>query len=331
MSNWQILLLGILSILIIDFLIHLYYGWKSVPLFESCPPFRQDMSGIDVSAVTRIQIPSTNGVTLRGAIFAPRQEPCGVILFLPEVQGCWQTAAIHASGLTDAGLAVVAVDFRNQGESDALVGYSPTHWASEYELQDAQEALSFIRRDSRLGHLPLGVHGVSRGACVALALAAREPQIGAVLAQGPFSRDALSLHFGRELLRSLCGPLARFVPDWHIRLTLQVTCFLSERRHGCRYLEISNSLHRLSGRSLMLTVGARDQYVPPRLVKQLAIQAAHIPEDVVWIVPSSKHNQERRVMGAEFDRRICEFFVQSLSRSSPAPFGPQQTTRIHRR
>ncbi|MCA9079829.1 MAG: alpha/beta fold hydrolase [Planctomycetaceae bacterium] len=315
MPIWLVVLLAATGVGIADLLIHLYFGWRAVRLFEACPAFRTDLSQIDARSTEPFTVTTPDGLRLRGAILLPQSTQRGVVLFLPEAKGNWKTACIHAAGIVEAGFTVVAMDFRNQGESDVLSEYLPSHWASEYELVDAQAVLRFIRDQPQFHGLPIAVHGVSRGATVALALAAQEVDVQAVITQGAFTRGPLALHHARSLVRALCGPLAAIVPDWHIALTLRVTYFLSQRHRQCRDLLPDADWAQLATRPMLFFAGTADRYVPAQLVEELAVRCGHDPTVCVRLVPGAKHNQERLTHPQEFDLDVVNFLQTRLSKS----------------
>ena len=259
-----------------------------------------------------VEFPTTDGLTLRGSLYrAAERTARGVILFLPELDGTHWSAMSYAESLVHAGFDVLAFDFRNQGESDSLAGYSPLHWPTVYELDDARAAWRFLRSRPDLRSLPAGVMGVSRGTQTALAIASETPEVRAVCCEGAYSTNLLVMYFTlRWAFLYIPSWTMRLIPVWHFELTLWLVRWASGIRRRCRYLVVERCLPRLAGRPVLLIAGERDNYVPPEISEGFARRIGRSAE--VWIVPQAKHNRAREVEPAEYDRRLVEFFAAHL-------------------
>jgi len=209
---------------------------------------------------------------------------------------------------------VFGFDFRNQGESDRLPGYAPIHWLTEYEVLDAKAAIEFVRRRPDLTGLPIGLFGISRGGSAALVGAAQSPDVRCVACEGAFSISTMTLHYALRW-SSLYFPawLLRLLPIWHVRTTLALARWVSERRRHCRYVLLENWLGGLAGKQVLMIVGGRDNYVLPEISETLF---ERFPQATSrrWLVKTAKHNMAREVDPEEFDRRLVEFFSQMAPR-----------------
>lgn len=280
-----------------------------LPIFERRPPFNVRAVEPDLDAEV-VRIPTTAGLSLAGSLYRPIGEPRGLIVFCPEFGGSHWSATTYAAGLIDAGFAVLSFDFRNQGESDSEPGYSPTHWLTEREVDDAHAVLNFASNRRDLRELPVGVFGVSRGGNAALMIAARVKHVQAVAADGAFSTEGMMLHYAYRWAELYVPPrLLRLVPEWHLVEMMRFARLISGFRHGVRYALLERWLPRLSDRPVLLISGARDSYVAPPIAERLRRRiGSSCPP--VWLVPGAKHNQARFVATEAYDARLCDFFEQ---------------------
>lgn len=300
-------------LMLIDASLHVAGVFAALPIFERRPPFNIRPAPPCPDAEP-VRFPSTNGLTLAGSLYHPAREPRGLVVFCPEFGGTHWSAPNYAAGLVEDGFAVLAFDFRNQGESDSLAGYAPSHWVTTYEVDDAVAALRYVAGREDLRGLPVGLFGISRGGNAALAAAARTPGVQAVAAEGAFSTDGMMLYYTfRWAELYLPSYILRFLPEWHIRRTLRIVRRVSQFRHGVRYAILERDLPRLAGRPVLLVTGGRDSYVAPAIVERLRASVGPSCKPV-WVVPGAKHNQARATAPEEYDRRLADFFGQIASR-----------------
>jgi uncharacterized protein len=306
--NW--LLGAIVVLLAFDLVIRVIYVRLVLRVFETKPPFAAPSFPPDPTAET-IAFGTRDGITLRGSLHhQPLRTPRGLILFCPELDGSHWSAMMYCHGLLDAGFDVMSFGFRGQGESDLQPGYSPNHWPTMYEIEDVRAALDFIAGREDLRKLPLGVMGVSRGSTPALIAAAESPRVRAVCCEGAYSTDSLMLHF---MLRwaTLYVPTwaLNLVPRWHYQITSKLVRWTSSILRRRRYVVLERWLPMLKNRPVLLVAGERDNYVHPDVARELQ-RRIHSPQAQIWQVPSAKHNRARDVAGAEYDRRLADFFAQ---------------------
>jgi pimeloyl-ACP methyl ester carboxylesterase len=216
----------------------------------------------------------------------------------------------YCHALIEAGFDVMSFDFRSQGESDTLPGYTPNHWPTMYEVEDVRAAIEYISQREDLRQLPLGLMGVSRGSTMALIAAAECPSVQAVCCEGAYSTDSLMLyfmmHWGAIYMPSwLCD----LIPRWHFQITTVMVRWTSSILRQRRYVVLERWLPRLRNRPVLLVAGERDNYVHPDVARQL-IRCIQSSAAQVWQVPKAKHNRARSVAAAEYDRRLTDFFSQ---------------------
>lgn len=288
--------------------------WRIVrlvlPMVENSPPFSVEQLPPHPDA-EQVTFRTRDGLTLRGSLYIHTDRPArGLILFCHEFGGMHWSAQWYCAGLWEAGFNILAFDFRNQGSSDFLPGYEPLHWLTEHEIVDAQAALQFARSREELRGLPIGVFGISRGANAALAIAALNPEVCAVASDGAFSTSSMMLLYSRRWI-TLCIPqwTCRLVPEWHIRMTLNLVRIASQWRKRCRYVNLERWLPQLRHKPVLLISGGRDNYVLPEITRELCHKMAHSLDDI-WTVPGAKHNMARQMAPQSYDQRLVEFFSE---------------------
>jgi pimeloyl-ACP methyl ester carboxylesterase len=315
--------LGVVAgLAVVDLLIHLVAVRYILPILERSPPFSVEATPPDPHAEP-VSCRTPDGITLRGSLHRPPDRaPLGLIVFCPEVANDHWSATWYCPALLSAGFAILAMDFRNQGHSDRMPGYTPIHWLTEYEVTDVLAVVDYARDRADLRELPLGVFGVSRGGSAALVAAARVPEIACAACEGVFSISTMTLHYTLRwaVLYQPAWLMALF-PTWHFRLTLALARWISERRRRCRYVLLEEWLPRLAGRPVLMIVDGRDTYVLPEISETLY---RRFPQSSTrrWLVKAAKHNMARETDAAEFDRRIVEFFAQLIPRT-PAASAPE--------
>jgi len=294
------------------------YIGRIIPIFENKPPFGVELSPHDPDAEA-VSFPGTHGLTLRGSLHRnPRQPARGVIVFCPEMGGNHWSALSYAQALFDAGFVIFSFDFRNQGDSDHMPGYEPLHWLSDYEVADLKSALAYVRSHQELRSLPLGLLGISRGGCAALAVAALDPGVQRVVCEGVSTTRSMLFHYTLRWA-SLYAPawLLKVAPMWHIRMTLDMARIVSQFRRRCRYTILERYLPRLRNRQVLIIADARDTYVPVEIV-QLLGRAIGGENYEVWVAPDARHNGARLVDPETFDRRLVDFFSEMTVAATPS-------------
>ena len=312
MNDWVWWILAVLSIwLLIDIAIRVATLRIVLPIFERRPPFHVRQATPNPRAI-RVRFPSTDRLMLAGSLLMPAGRPHGLIVFCPEFGGSHQSGAAYLGGLVEAGFALFAFDFRNQGESDHEPGYAPTHWLTEREEADVSAALRYIAADKTLREMPLALFGVSRGGNAALASAARCPYVRAVAAEGAFSTDALMLYYAHRWAEVYVPRwLLRLFPTWHLASTLRLARRFNGWRRGVNYTILEDCLQRLANRPVQLISGGRDSYVAAAIAERLR-EGVGPDCNPVWVVPGAKHNQARWTVPEEFEHRLNAFYIDAL-------------------
>ncbi len=194
--------------------------------------------------------------------------------------------------LISRGLSVMMVDLRGHGESDhARLTFG------RRERRDILGAVDFLlTRGYSSGSI--GVLGASMGGASAIAAAAEEPAIGALITDSAFASldEVLAAQF--------------------TRLTRLPLFVLAGALVAARALTGENLLHnaprqnmrRLRGRPTLVIHAEHDPFVPVHHAHILATAG----EGEMWITAGNKHLSSFGVAGADYRELVGAFFAQHL-------------------
>lgn len=284
-------------------------------IFENVPPFNVIPEPENPDA-QRIEFKTSDGILLRGSLLnSDVPNPPGLVLFLPELHGSHWMARRYCEALLRHHYMVLSFDFRNQGESEVMAGYTPIHWMTEYEMTDVEAALQFIESNEKLDSLPLVAFGVSRGGVAALLTGCRYPRIRAVIADSAFGTMAMIRFFvDRFVMHVIPEWLFALLPNWHVRITLKQAVQLSEAGRNCQYAHLEDEVKGLESANVLLISGARDSYVTPVIAGKLHEVIGKEAE--LWLAHGAKHNMSRAVQTEEYDRRIVNHLNRCLNQTT---------------
>lgn len=259
------------------------------------PPVIVDLGGapdLDAAA-TRVRIPIAQDA-LDGWLL-PGRRPGLVIVFhgyARDHRRAWRYAAF----LHRAGYAVLAVDFR----SSRMSARKPTTLGA-YEMSDAEATLVWARRDARTRGDAIGLLGESLGASVALVLAARHPEVAAVVADCPFASGEWAMEDAAMIKLHL--------PKWPTALLGRG---LGEALTGTDPwgLHVVAAAESLRGRPLFLIHAQGDDRFSTEQAE--AIWRAAGARGELWLAPGD-HNQAWQRHRTEYERRVLAFFDRSLN------------------
>jgi uncharacterized protein len=210
-----------------------------------------------------------------------------------ELRGSTFPLAEHLHGL---GLSVVMLDLRGHGDSArARVTFGRN------ERHDILGALDFLLAH---GYQPgtIGLLGASMGGAGAIAAAAEDAAIGALIADSSFA----DLH---TLLRRRFTRLTR-MPRFMLRGSLAAARMLT----GVDLVSQSPvaDMERLQGRPTLVIHAANDPFVPVSDARALAIAGA----TQLWITDSDRHLGSFSHSRTEYMRVITAFFDRHLPRAT---------------
>jgi pimeloyl-ACP methyl ester carboxylesterase len=280
---------------------------------EKAPAFRVTPGQPDRRAQS-VQFRTLDGVNLSGSVWNGEQESCGLVLYLPEMDGNHWMAPKYCAALLDEGYALFSFDFRGQGESERPSGYSASHWLTELEMRDISAAMEFIESHPRLSTLPILVFGVSRGGVGALLTGARYPKVRGVIADSAFGTLTM-LRFFADRFADLILPrwLYRLVPNWHVERTLRQAMAYNESRRGCRFVHLEDEVSGLEAESVLLISGSADTYVSQDVARRLHRLVGSGSQH--WVAAGARHNMARSVHQSEYDRRVLQHAAVCLQPS----------------
>ena len=177
------------------------------------------------------------------------------------------------------------------------------------ETDDVLGAVRFLQNAPSTKSLPIAVVGQSMGGAAAIRAAARCPDICAVVAEATYAQlDAIM----RRRVRLCVGPFAPRVAR---------TCFrLGSQKLGVNLSDIApeRDIARISPRPVLLIQDSLD-IVCPRTESNRLYAAALQPKER-WIVPHAPHSCAHRVAPKEYERRVVDFLIRSLTGTDTEPF-----------
>jgi uncharacterized protein len=216
----------------------------------------------------------------------------------------------HSEFLLAAGYDVVMMDARSHGESGGAAStYGYLEKCDETAIVDALESSENVKHLFALGE--------SMGAAVSLQLAAAEPRIEAVVAEGAFRnlREVTYDYAGLQQIELLGKTLFRPAAD--------VSRWIAERQGGFSFEEISPE-QAVAARPfpLLLICGLSDRKIPCRHAEAI-FHAAAGPKQL-WEVPATGHEKAIETHGAEFRERVLKFFAGVERAENPSPTRSKQ-------
>ena len=194
--------------------------------------------------------------------------------------------------LASRGFSVVMIDLRGHGESDGA--------RLTFGLRERHDILGAVDFLLHRGYQPgrIGVLGASMGGVSAIAAAAEEQAIGALITDSAFAslHDVLSTQF--------------------TRLTRLPSCVLAGALLAARALTgedllghvPAQNMMRLRGRPTLIIHAEHDPFVPVQHARKLAMAGACS----MWITPGSRHLSSFGNTGCEYLETVGVFFALHL-------------------
>ena len=281
---------------------------------DTPPPLALGPLEFDRVAGQEVRFRAFDGTSLRG-MWVRRGHARGTIIFCHEFGSDMHSCARYTRPLMQAGFDIFTFDFRGHGASSCPGRYRPLQWSSDKELGDVLGAIAHVHQELERQGRPrrIGLFGISRGGAAAILAAATDDSVGAILADGAFSTDAICI----GLMKRWAAIFARVRlvyenhPESFWRLLYWLLRQQAQKRMGCRYPSVLRALGDMAPRPIMLVHGARDSYVPVEQTRLLH-QAAPSPK-YMWIVPRAKHNQSVAIAPEEYAQRTVAFFERHLA------------------
>jgi fermentation-respiration switch protein FrsA (DUF1100 family) len=278
----------ILSALFLQFIAHPYltaHGHTHPQRQPVCCQTPTDM-GLDYESVS---FETIDGLTLHGW-YIPSQNHA-VIILLHGIAASRVMMLEVAVPLAEAGYGVLLFDLRVHGESEGdVLPYGGL------EGEDVRAAVRFLRTRDDLDSSRIGVLGWSLGAQVALVGAAVEPEVKAVVADGP----------GATAFED--WPKPHTVGEWWYVPYDFVFYLVLPYQSGVRDpMSLRTAVGQIAPRPLLLISGGGiEQH---RLTH--FYEAAYEPKEL-WVVPEAGHLGAWNTRQEEYREKIVQFFNKSL-------------------
>jgi pimeloyl-ACP methyl ester carboxylesterase len=339
---WLWLILGVvlgIPLLVALGLVALYFDLLRryldflVRVFQEKPLFIIP-KGQPVDDAEDVHFPTTKGLKLHGCyLHAQTKKRVGVILFGLEFGSNRWACVPYCQFLLENGFDVFAFEFRGQGDSDVHPGYEPLQWVTEYEVQDVQAALTYLKSRGDADPRGVGFFGISRGGSAGLIAAATDQYVRCFVTDGIFGTRSTMVPYMRQWVGIVSDRkrIQRILPDWYYGLLADAGLRRIQRERSCRFPHLERCIAGLAPRPLLMIHGGADTYIKPEMA-ELLFRCAREPKEF-WLVEGAKHNQALAVAGNEYRERILDFFQRHLVKQpvtehpSPAPARPGISVR----
>jgi len=293
-------------------LYRLIYLPRVVRIFEEVPWLQATANQpLDDSETARF--PSRDGVELCGSYLRTScKHRKGILLFCHELTGDRWGVLSYLRELNHEGYDIFTFDFRNHGESDFVPDYQPSQWLTEYELNDVEAAVNYLVSRQDYQSTPIAALGISRGGTAALALAARDSQISAVVTDGAFPLIPMIVHYTWKYVRiyTVFAPLLFAMPIWWLKIHMTWPVWVAERRNKCRFVYLEQLIKQVKQPVLMLH-GGSDRHIPMEVVRPMADSLARLTE--LHIFPKAKHNRSIQTAKSDYLDKLRAFFQTALN------------------
>ena len=241
---------------------------------------------------------ASDGVMLKGWLIQPQRMGDR----LPAIILCHGQGA-NRSDFTDLavqlsrrGYAVLTFDFRAHGQSGGSRSSLGLH-----EQKDIGAALGYLQTRREIDGRRIGIFGFSLGGASAILAAAGTGAFRAVVADSAFTslRDQ-----AREAITGFYHlPSFPFVQ-------LAALGYRLYFQTGVDDISPERAISRISPSPVLVIAGKGDELIPEENGHRL-YRAAREPKEL-WIIPVSGHGGTIAAAGAEYERRVGEFFDRHL-------------------
>ncbi|QOJ13542.1 MAG: alpha/beta fold hydrolase [Planctomycetia bacterium] len=325
--NWAIVVITLTAVALVflPLLVLLKYVRISLNILRTTqPPMTRNPLDYERLTGDAVTFPAYDGLPLAGMMIraaaeVPRR---GMILFAHEFCSDMHSCARYCRPLVQAGYDVLTFDFRGHGDSPDEPGYTPRQWVTDRELSDIRGAIAFAAASLEERRLPpqVGLFGISRGACAGLLLAAEDPRVRTVVADGAFSTDTTIEYFMKRWAYIFAR--VRVVYENHHpafwRFLRWVMIRFAQREFRCRFPSVRKAIQQMKPRPTLFIHGERDSYLPVEQSRMLYALAGQ--PKALWIAPGARHNQAAVMHPQQYAAMTLDFFDRHLA-GIPAPAG----------
>ena len=215
----------------------------------------------------------------------------------------------HAGFLHHTGFAVLMFDYRYRGESE---GSAITMGVRERD--DLLGALDTLCARPEVDASRVGIFGMSMGGVVAILVGARDQRVRTIAAEAPFaSHGAIMTRALRHYFHLPSFPVA------------QLARWIFERRVGesLAGVEPIDCVADFAPRPVFIMACERDAVIGHEETERLFAAAAEPKR--FWFIAGADHACGWQAAGAEYERRVSDFFQETLAANQPAYAGEQST------
>jgi uncharacterized protein len=311
------ILLGITSPIfafLVAFHIYLYVRYidKVCRIFQEKPLFMIPF-GQPAPDAEEVSLITADGLTLKGCYLKASRSRKGVILFGLEFGSNRWGCLPYAEFLLEGGYDIFAFEMRGQGQSPAQAGYEPLQWLTEFEIEDFQTAVEYMKKRPDADPRGIGFFGLSKGGSAGLWVGAHDPYVRCCVTDGAFATLSVVVPYMKQwvYIYTRLPWLVKTIPHWYFVLYAHITIRRVARERGVRYPELESVLYRLAPRPWLMIHGGADNYIKPDMARELLSYAGEPKE--FWLVDKAKHNQALPTANGEYKRRVLEFFDKHLA------------------
>lgn len=268
-------------------------GSALLSLYPAVPADLGGVRSLD-SAAARVRIPVGRDDYL-DAWLVEGTRPAVVVLcpgYARDHRRVWR----YAQFLRRDGYSLLAVDFR----SARMERRRPTT-LGVYERQDMDAVLAWVAAQPRWRNARVGLFGESLGGSTALAAAAADTTVDAVVADCPFATGEMAIRDGFACRLGMPASPLTGIALW---LGRTVT------RHDLGALDSRTALEALGGRPVLLIQTSRGDRFARDQVR--ALENAAGPGAEGWTVPDSRHTEVWVDHRREYETRVRAFFAEHL-------------------
>jgi uncharacterized protein len=268
-----------------------YRGARSELEADPPSPLLKDAQSTGVANLQAVSFVSADGLHIAGW-YVPSKNRAAVIV-THGTNSDRSTMLSEIRLLADAGFGVLAFDWPGLGESEG-----PILWGSAARnALGAATAWLAARDDVDPGRI--GGLGFSMGGALMAQVAASDRRLRAiVLESAPSSSESfIDVHFSKWL----------FLSEWPARWAWRGSDLLSAERSPVRMIG------GISPRPLLIIGQTEDPVIPASM--QRALYAAAGEPKTLWLIKGDEHGGFAQIAGAEYGRRLQEFFAAGLLQS----------------
>lgn len=301
------------------------YGSSIYRIFETKPLFvahsvKPQPDGDEVA------IPVTSSRQLRGTYFRhTASKRRGVLMFAHEFSANRWLFEPYIGFLREDGFDIFTFDFCNHGCSDKIEGYEPLQWVTSHEEQDVAAAIDYLKSREDKDPRGIGIFGVSKGGGAAIAAAAKDRFVRAIVTDGAFPTHSTVTFYEMRWcviyvrLKSAYLWLPRFFWDLLTTGVVWVMCY----KHKVKYLRLEPRIRRFGGRPLLMIHGEKDNYITEEIARRFFSFAGQPKE--FWLVKKAKHNGCLDIDPVAYRNRVRKFFLTHFPVLETPAVQPEKT------